>query len=260
MRGFAPRKFEERSAKLSSFFHRKTQKVTSSKRKFREYDFLSHQHPRMHPLSARAVRPISPEGVCGASPLAAPAGLSLRSAPRRAQRAASEERASIERGTSEHRGRRSAVRPSRCCRWSEGGRQAVGRCGRARPSRCGRQAVGRSAPLGRARPSAPPAGVGPYARGRTAAGGRALARASAPPRRGRGRGAPSPLLAAAGGAPPLIPARGGPRRSARRVRPLSCADVGGGAPSGLPFRPAPALGLFRAARAVLPPRARRARV
>ena len=230
-----PRKFEERSAKLSSFFHRKTQKVTSSKRKFRKYDFLSHQHPRMYPLSARAVRPISPEGVCGASPLAAPAGLSLRSAPRRAQRAASEERASNERGTSEHRGRRSAVRPSLRVRWSAGGRQAVGRCGRARPSRCGRQAVGRVGPLGPARPSAPPAGVGPYARGRTAAGGRALARASAPPRRG-------------------------PRRSARRVRALSFADGGGGAPSGLPLRPATALGSFRPARAVLPPRARRARV
>ena len=212
------------------------------------------------PLSVRAMNPISPEGVCGASPLAAPAGLSLRSAPRRAQRAASEERASNERGTSEHRGRRSAVRPSRCVRWSAGGRQAVGRCGRARPSRCGRQAVGRVGPLGPARPSAPPAGVGPYARGRTAAGGRSLARASAPPRRGRGRGAPSPLLATAGGAPPLIPARGGPRRSARRVRPLSCADGGGGAPSGLPLRPAIALGSFRPAPPVLPPRARRARV
>ena len=204
--------------------------------------------------------PISPEGVCGASPLAAPAGLSLRSAQRRAQRAASEERASNERATSAQRARWSLVRPSHRVRWSEVGRSEVGRVGRARPSRCGRSVVGRVGPLGPARPSAPPAGVGPYARGRTAAGGRSLARASAPPRRGRGRGAPSPLLAAAGGAPPLIPARGGPRRSARRVRPLSCADVGGGAPSGLPLRPAPALGLFRAARAVLPPRARRARV
>ena len=205
------------------------------------------------------MRPISPEGVCGASPLAAPAGLSLRSAPRRAQRAASEERASNERATSEQRGRRSAVRPSVGSGRSVGRRSAVGRSGRAVRSVGVRRSVGRVAPLGPARPSAPPAGVGPFARVRTAAGGRSLARASAPPRRGRGRGAPSPLLAGEGGAPPLIPARGGPRRSARRVRPLSCADGGGGAPSGLPFRPAPALGSFRPARAVLPPRARPAR-
>ena len=124
------------------------------------------------------MRPISPEGVCGAPPLAAPSGLSLRSAPRRAQRAASEERASNERGTSEHRGRRSAVRPSRCVRWSAGGRSVVGRCGRARPSRCGRQAVGRRSVgsvrsalrahphrprgSGRTRAAAPPRGVGPW--------------------------------------------------------------------------------------------------
>ena len=111
-----------------------------------------------------------------------------------------------------------------------------------------------------ARPSASAAGGIPFARVRTAAGGLIAARASALPRGGWGRGAPSPLLAGEGGAPPLIPARGGPRRSARSVRPLSCADVGGGAPSGLPCRPAPALGLFRAAPPVLPPRARRARV
>ena len=111
-----------------------------------------------------------------------------------------------------------------------------------------------------ARPSAPPAGVGPYARGRTAAGGRSSSRASAPPRGGRGWGAPSPLLAGAGSAPPLNPARGDARRSARRVRALSFADVAGGAPSGLPCRPARALGSFRPARAVLPPRDRRARV
>ena len=181
-----------------------------------------------------------------------------RCAPRRGARSA--QRARNERATSEERASIGVAGRPFGPRASFVGRQAVGRSGRALPSRCGRQAVGRVGPLGPARPSAPPAGVRPFARVRTAAGGRSLARASAPPRRGRGRGAPSPLLAAAGGAPPLIPARGGPRRSARRVRPLSCADVGGGAPSGLPFRPAPALGLFRAARAVLPPRARRARV
>ena len=136
----------------------------------------------------RAMRPISPEGVCGASPLAAPSGLSLRSAPRRAQRAASEERASNERATSEQRGRRSAVRPSRLIRWSAGGRSVVGRCGRARPSRCGRQAVGRVGPLGPARPSAPPAGVGPYARGRTAAGGRYSAQCGGTAAAGAGAG------------------------------------------------------------------------
>ena len=111
-----------------------------------------------------------------------------------------------------------------------------------------------------ARPSASAAGGIPFARVRTAAGGLIAARASALPRGGWGRGAPSPTLAPGGGAPTLNPARGGPRRSARSVRPLSCADVGGGAPSGLPCRPAPALGLFRAAPPVLPPRARRARV
>ena len=203
---------------------------------------------------------MSPEGVCGASPLAAPSGLSLRSAPRRAQRAASEERARNERGTSEHRGRRSAVRPSVGSGRSVGRRSAVGRSGRAVRSVSVRRSVGRVAPLGPARPSAPPAGVGPFARVRTAAGGLIAARASALPRGGWGRGAPSPTLAPWGGAPTLNPARGGPRRSARSVRPLSCADVGGGAPSGLPCRPAPALGLFRAAPPVLPPRARRARV
>lgn len=143
---------------------------------------------------------MSPEGVCGASPLAAPSGLSLRSAPRRAQRAASEERASIERGTSEHRGRRSAVRPSLRVRWSAVGRQAVGRAVRARLSRCGRQSVGRCGPLGPARSircarggravrgaAAAPRGVGPW---RSAA---------AAPRRGRGRGSAEAARSGGGG-------------------------------------------------------------
>ena len=202
---------------------------------------------------------MSAAGVCGASPLGAPAGLPLRSAPRRAQRAASEERARNERATSEERFRTSPARSSRVGRQAVG-RQAVGgRSDIAGRSAGGRGSVGLRAPRRPARPSASTARGFPFARGRTAAGGRYSARASELPRRGRGRGAPSPLLAAGGGAPPLFPARGGARRSARGVRPLSCADVGGGAPSGLPFRPAPALGLFRAARPVLPPRARRAR-
>ena len=203
---------------------------------------------------------MSAAGVCGASPLGAPAGLPLRSAPRRAQRAASEERARNERATSEERFRTSPARSSRVGR-SGGGRQAVGRrSALAGRSVGGRWSVGLRAPRRPARPSASTARGFPFARGRTAAGGRYSARASALPRRGRGRGAPSPLLAGAGSAPPLNPARGGPRRSARSVRPLSFADGGGGAPSGLPLRPARALGSFRAAPPVLPPRARRARV
>ena len=211
---------------------------------------------------------MSAVGVCGASPLAAPAGLPLRSAPRRAQRAASAHRASNERATSAELVRTSLARPSFGSFGSVGRvgrveRSAVGRVVRVgRVGRSGRSAVGRSCravrspavhrrrPRGASRSQC----VGP------SAGGRWGARASALPRRGRGWGAPSPLLAGEGGAPPLIPARGGPRRSARAERPLSCADGGGGAPSGLPLRPATALGLFRAAPPVLPPRARRARV
>ena len=208
----------------------------------------------------RPPRPMSAVGVCGASPLAAPAGLSLRSAPRRAQRAASAHRASNERATSAELVRTSLARSSRV------GRSGVGRPSRGRRSGLAGRSVGGRGSVGLrgrrrpARPSAPTALGVPFARGRTAAGGRYSARASALPRRGRGWGAPSPLLAARGGAPPLTPARGGPRRSARAVRPLSCAECGGGAPSGLPLRPATALGLFRAAPPVLPPRARRARV
>ena len=197
------------------------------------------------PFPCGPCAPSAPRECAGLRP--SPPLRGSRCAPRRGARSA--QRARNERATSEERASIGVA-----------GRPFGPRSGRAVRSVGVRRSVGRFAPLGPARPSAPPAGVGPFARVRTAAGGRSLARASAPPRRGRGRGAPSPLLAGEGGAPPLIPARGGPRRSARRVRPLSCADVGGGAPSGLPCRPAPALGLFRAAPPVLPPRARRARV
>ena len=119
------------------------------------------------PPSVQAVHPISPEGVCGASPLAAPAGLSLRSAPRRAQRAASEERARNERGTSEQRGRRSAVRPSVGVRRSALRRSALGRSAVGpRSDGVRRSAVRahRHRPRGasRSRASAPPRGVGPW--------------------------------------------------------------------------------------------------
>ena len=149
----------------------------------------------------RAMRPISPEGVCGASPLAAPSGLSLRSAPRRAQRAASEERARNERGTSRERVRRSVVRPSRLIRWS-----AVGRSVRTRAALALRSAGGRS---GRsARPCAPirtarggrAVRARPHRRGgsvlgarvRTAAAGSGEGRAFATPRGGGGRSAANP--------------------------------------------------------------------
>ena len=118
------------------------------------------------------MRPISPEGVCGASPLAAPAGLSLRSAPRRAQRAASEERASNERATSAQRARWSLVRPSRFGRWSAVGRSVRPRAALALRSAGGRQSVGRFGPLGPARSI------------RCARGGRAVRGAAAAPRGG----------------------------------------------------------------------------
>ena len=163
------------------------------------------------------MRPISPEGVCGASPLAAPAGLSLRSAPRRAQRAASEERASNERATSAQRARWSLVRPSRLVRWSAGGRSVrpraaialrsaggrsalaprslVGRRSVGRAARCPRVAVGRrSVGSGRSAlrgPSAAPAGVRPFAVRPLRRGGSVLG-AVRPLRRGGGGGGAVP--------------------------------------------------------------------
>ena len=93
---------------------------------------------------------MSAEEVCGASPLGAPSGLPLRSAPRRAQRAASEQRARNERGACAQQGRTSLVRTSFGSVGSVGrvgrdGRSAVGRVGRVvRVGRSGRSAVGRS--------------------------------------------------------------------------------------------------------------------
>ena len=180
------------------------------------------------PPSVRAVRPISPEGVCGASPLAAPAGLSLRSAPRRAQRAASEERARNERATSEHRGRRSAVRPSVGSGRSVGRRSAVGRSGRAarpcavhplRPRGSGRTRCGRCAAGGRS-----------LARcGRCAAGGSGEGQCRSRPKRGRGS------------AQPLNPSTARPRREHGAGGPKQAE--GGGGPKGKPRRgPAPDIG------------------
>ena len=106
---------------------------------------------------------MSAAGVCGASPLGAPAGLPLRSAPRRAQRAASEERARNERATSEERFRTSPARSSRVGR-SGGGRQAVGRrSALAGRSVGGRWSVGLRAPSRPARPSASTARGVPFA-------------------------------------------------------------------------------------------------
>ena len=134
--------------------------------------------------------PISPEGVCGASPLAAPSGLSLRSAPRRAQRAASEERARNERGTSEELVGRSAVRPSVGSGRSVGRRSAVGRSGRAaRP--CAPIRTARGGRAVRARPHRRGGSV-LGARVRTAAAGAGSGRAFATPRGRGGRSAPNP--------------------------------------------------------------------
>ena len=151
------------------------------------------------PPSVGPVRPISTEGVCGASPLAAPAGLSLRSAPRRAQRAASEERASNERATSAERARWSLGRPSRF------GRSALGRLGRfGRSALGGRSVVSRGAAL--RGPSAAPAGVGPNA--------------VRPLRRGGvgGGAVPKPPEAGEGECVAAKPEHGAPAAGARRGR------------------------------------------
>ena len=133
--------------------------------------------------------PMSAAGMCGASPLVAPAGLSLRSAPRRAQRAASEERARNERATSEERFRTSPARSSRVGR-SGGGRQAVGR----RSARAGRSVGGRWS-VGLRAPRRPARSIGGDRAGRSLRGAAAAPRGVATrrsaaelPRRGRGRG------------------------------------------------------------------------
>ena len=138
---------------------------------------------------------MSAVGVCGASPLAAPAGLPLRSAPRRAQRAASAHRASNERATSAELVRTSLARPS------FGSVGSVGRVGRS-----GRSAVGRSyravrspAPIGTARGGRPVRARRPFrggalggARVGPAAVGAGVGRAFATPRGLGGRSAANP--------------------------------------------------------------------
>ena len=155
---------------------------------------------------------MSAVGVCGASPLAAPAGLPLRSAPRRAQRAASAHRASNERATSAELVRTSLARPSfgsvgSVGRVGRSGRSAVGRVVRVgRVGRSGRSAVGRSyravrspAPIGTARGGRPVRARRPFrggalggARVGPAAVGAGVGRAFATPRGLGGRSAANP--------------------------------------------------------------------
>ena len=172
---------------------------------------------------------MSAVGVCGASPLAAPAGLPLRSAPRRAQRAASAHRASNERATSAELVRTSLARPSfgsvgRVGRVVRVGRSAVGRVVRVgRVGRSGRSAVGRSgravrspAPIGTARGGRPVRARRPFRGGALggtrvgpAAAGAGVGRAFATPRGLGGRSAANPCArrpaaVRAGGAAALL--------------------------------------------------------
>ena len=192
---------------------------------------------------------MSAEGVCGASPLGAPSGLPLRSAPRRAQRAAREQRARNERGACAQQVWTSLVRQSVGSVGSVGrvvrvGRAAVGRVGRVgRSGRSGRSAVGRShravrlpAPIGTARGGRPVrarrrfrGGALGGTRGGHAAAGAGAGQCRSRPKRGRGS------------AKPLIPSTARARREHGAGGPKQAEGDGG--PKGKPRRgPAAAIG------------------